>query len=97
MKALFFGLLLASPPVAAWILHAPEPSMQTAQNETITTPQVAAQPEAMQMPVEIVTKGGTPKWVYVEVTHQAIPEPGVVPLAALASLLLLRRRREAGK
>ena len=97
MKALFFGLLLASPPVAAWILRAPEPALQPPQNESVTTQQVAAQVEAMQVPVEIVTKGGAPKWVYVEVTHQAIPEPGVVSLAALASLLLLRRQRDTGK
>lgn len=97
MKALFLGLLLASPPVAAWILRAPEPALQSTQNESVTAPQLAAQPGAMQLPVEIVTKGGTPKWVYVEVTHQAIPEPGVISLAALASLLLLRRQRDAGK
>jgi hypothetical protein len=49
------------------------------------------------VPVEIVTKGGAPKWVYVQVSHQAIPEPGVIALTALASLLLLRRQRSVGK
>jgi hypothetical protein len=97
MKALFFGLLLVSPPVAAWILHAPEPALQTQEIQALPTPRTVPQSGAIQMPVEIVTKGGAPEWVYVEVSQQSIPEPGVVSLAAMASLLLLRRQRSAGK
>jgi hypothetical protein len=97
MKVLFFGLLLASPPVAAWILRAPEPTLQPEEIQAVSALQSAPQSEATQVPVEIVTKGGTSKWVYVEVSHQSIPEPGVVSLAALASLLLLRRQRSVGK
>ena len=47
----------------------------------------------MTVPVEVVAKGSAPKVVYVEVTPQAIPEPGCVSLLALTGLLLLRRQR----
>jgi hypothetical protein len=97
MKALFFGLLLASPPVAAWVLRAPDPTIESQEIQAVSSPLPAPQSEFIQVPVEIVTKGGAPKWVYVQVSHQAIPEPGVISLTALASLLLLRRQRSAGK
>ena len=97
MKALLIGLLLASPPVAAWMLRATGADAAAAGNPVgfHTCNRHPARP--IQIPVEIVTKGSAPRWVYVEVSHQAIPEPGVVSLMALASLLLLRRQRSDGK
>ena len=94
MKTLLFGLLLASPPVAAWMLRGESPTMQTAGIQTISQtipPSPAA--GSIQVPVEVVVKGSAPKWIYVEVSNQAVPEPGVVSLLALTSLLLLRRQR----
>ena len=91
IKLLLFGLLLASPPVAAWILRNDPPKMQTLVNQTVPVSRPAHQ--TMTVPVEVVAKGSAPKVVYVEVTPQAIPEPGSVSLLALTGLLLLRRQR----
>jgi hypothetical protein len=94
MKTLVIGMLLASPPVAAWILHAAEPTVPQTENQSLVIPE---SPPAIQIPVEIVAKGSANQVVYVEVSNQAIPEPGVPALMALASLLLLRRQRPEGK
>lgn len=91
MKAVFLGLLLASPPVAAWMLRSP------AQAEPLPSPPqapVAVVAESqVRIPVEVVTKGAAPQWVYVQVAPQSVPEPGPYALLALSSLLLLHRRR----
>jgi len=92
IKALFLGLLLASPPVAAWILRSDESQMQRSEIQTVTTIK-----EPRKLRVEVVSKGSAPEWVYVEVTPQAVPEPRVFALVAIASLGLLRRRRVSGK
>lgn len=95
MKAMAIGMLLASPPVAAWILRAAEPNTQSAQNQIVAA-QESVTP--VRIPVEIVAKGNNNQVVYVEVPgNQAVPEPGVPALMALASLLLLRRHRPGGK
>lgn len=93
MKALIFGLLLASPPVAAWMLRNPDSLLaSTAPAAAIqaTAPAAAA---SMQVPVEVVAQGSAPQWIYVEMRSEAIPEPGVLPLVLLPGLLLWRRRR----
>jgi hypothetical protein len=91
IKFLWIGLFLAFPPMAAWALRGdddkPAPS-PVAMPEVVETNRI-------QMPVEVVTKGGKAEWVMVEVTAQAIPEPGTSTLLiALSSMLLLRRKRE---
>lgn len=98
MKTLMIGLLLASPPVAAWMLRAAEPAIhEPAIRPTPHAALAASNEAAVQVPIEVVTEGSAPEWVYVEVRSQTIPEPGSAALAALASLLLLRRQRPAGK
>jgi hypothetical protein len=94
MKALIFGLLLASPPVAAWMMRADSPAVETQGIQAVshTVPAVPAS-ESVQIPIEVVTKGSAPKTIYVQVSNQSVPEPGVVSLLALTSLLLLRRQR----
>lgn len=94
MKALLIGMLLASPPVAAWMWSGAEHAPQTTEIQSLAEP-AAATP--VRIPVEVVAKGSASEWVYVEVPNQAVPEPGVPALIALASLLLLRRQRPAGK
>ena len=47
----------------------------------------------LRIPVEVVSKGSAPEWVYVEVENQAVPEPGALPLLLLPALVMLRRRR----
>ena len=92
IKALFLGLLLASPPLAAWMLRSDEKSIQETEIQTLTEKQ-----DAHKVRVEVVSKGSEPQWVYVEVAPQAVPEPGVFALVAVASLGFLRRRRVDGK
>lgn len=53
----------------------------------------AGEEKFVKMPVEVVGVGGKTEWVMVEVSNQAVPEPGAAVLLALSSLLLLRRRR----
>jgi hypothetical protein len=95
IKSLWLGLLLASPPVAAWALRGtaeavnPPPAAHSA-------PVPAAAPveeNLMQLPVEVVANGSKTEWVVVEVTNKAIPEPGAAAMLALSCLLLLRRQR----
>jgi hypothetical protein len=95
IKSMLLGLLLALPPVAAWIMRSPDTAAVHSgppQQETVAP----AEP-AVQVPVEVVSKGSSPEWVYVEVPAQAVPEPGSVLMVTLSSLLLLRRQRPAGK
>jgi hypothetical protein len=92
MKALFLGLLLATPAVAAWIFHGTEPAMEIRPDAPRASHAVPAG-SPVQVPVEVVAKGSQPEWVYVQVPNQAIPEPGVASLLALTSLLLLKRQR----
>jgi len=79
IKLLWVGLLLACPPLSAQSLPAS------------TSP--ADEEKRIQMPVEVVGTGGKREWVMVEVSNEAVPEPGTTALLALSSLLLLRRRR----
>ena len=94
MKALLIGMLLASPPVAAWVLRGQESIIQTPQDQSFTE---IITDQSVQIPIEIVAKGSTSKWIYVEVPTQSVPEPGVTLLIPLASLLLLRRQRNPEK
>jgi len=98
MKVLLLGMLLASPPVAAWILRTEAPASLAAGIQPVSR---ALRPTpadgSVQIPVEVVAEGSAPQWVYVEVQNQSVPEPGTVSLLALASLLLLRRQRPGGK
>jgi hypothetical protein len=98
LKALIIGLTLASPPVAAWMLRGEKsPPVAPEMTEVLNPPQTMAGATMTKIPVEIVSNGRAPKWVYVEAPVQSIPEPGVLPLTALAAALLLRRNRAGAK
>lgn len=91
IKFLWIGFFLVLPPMAAWALRGhdseptPPPVLESSHVET----------NRVQMPVEVVAKGGKTEWVMVEVATDAIPEPGTTTLLiTLSSLLLLRRNRE---
>ena len=99
IKSLIFGLFLASPGLAAWaylgmgsvdsVDASPQVSLGTAGSHG---------GERLRVPVEVIAKGSPPQWVYVEVPPQAIPEPGLMTLLALASgMLVFRRKREASE
>lgn len=77
--------------MAAWALrgHDVEPT------PPLVLASAPVETNRVQMPVEVVTKGGKTEWVMVEVATDAIPEPGTTTLLiTLSSLLLLRRQRE---
>ena len=98
MKVLLIGMLLASPPVAAWMLRTEAPAALSAGIQPVSQPfRPTPAGGPIQVPVEVVAEGSAPQWVYVEVQNQAVPEPGVVSWLVPASLLLLRRQRPAGK
>lgn len=46
-----------------------------------------------RIPVEIISKGSPPQWVYLSVGNQAVPEPGVTLLVGFTALLLVFRRQ----
>jgi hypothetical protein len=94
MKAVFLGMLLASPPVAAWMLRGSHTARENHDIQPITE---ISSPAPVRIPVEVVAKGSASQWVYVDAPSHAVPEPGVASLMAVASLLLLRRQRPGGK
>ena len=79
---LLLALLLFGSPVAALRLFG-DPAIQPG-------PAVVVE----RIPVEVISKGSAPTWIYVEVGNQAVPEPDVLTLLGLTSLLLLLRRRQ---
>ncbi len=84
IKALLIGLLLASPPIAAWIIRQPEPATHQAGHAT----------PHMRIPLEVHAKGEQAKLVFVNVqTSPTVPEPSSLLLVLPAALLTLRRRR----
>lgn len=93
IKILLFGALLASPPVAAWMIRGSDQKSRAAIEQPMEAPSPAP---PVKVAVEVVSKGSAPQWVYVEVPAQAIPEPGSLTLVVAAGLLLLRRRRPNG-
>ena len=86
-------MLLATPAVAAWVFRSPD-AVVTPEVRSISCNSTAPRPQAVvRVPVEVIAKGSTPRWVYVEVGSQAVPEPGLASLLALGSLLLILRRQ----
>ncbi len=93
IKFLGLGLLLASPPMAAWALRGGTPDTDAPLAAHAPPAAVAPEQAPMKVPVEVVTKDGKKEWVMVEFHTTAIPEPGSAALLMLSSLLLLRRQR----
>lgn len=96
MKILLLGAVVASPAVITWVWRGGEPSAVVGVHPVAhVTTTVLAEP-TVKVPVEVVSKGSAPQWVYVEVGGaDSVPEPGVMPLVVLPALaLVLRRRRE---
>jgi hypothetical protein len=94
IKVLFFGILLTSPAVALWGFRSHKPFTVSAENPEVRQVQPAAG-AVTRIPVEVIANGSAPQWVYVQVGNQAVPEPGMVSLLALAALLLAFRRQRA--
>ena len=94
IKGLLFGLLLASPAVGLWVLHrtptpTPRPEIQPVSFGGV----IPLSEKITQVPVEVISKGSPPTWVYVNVGNQAVPEPGIVSMVGFTALLLVFRRQ----
>lgn len=94
IKGLLFGVLLASPAVGLWVLQKtphtePRPEIQPASFGGMGQ----SSGKIVRIPVEVISKGSAPQWVYVSVGTQAVPEPGVTLLVGFAALLLVFRRQ----
>ncbi len=94
IKVLLFGMLLASPAVALWAFRSHKPLTINQEIPALSDAQPAAG-SVSRIPVEVIANGSAPQWVYVQVGNQAVPEPGMVSLLALATLLLAFRRQRA--
>lgn len=94
IKVLVFGLLLATPAVALWGLRSHKSLTMNQKNPTVPAVQSVAD-SVTRIPVEVITNGSAPQWVYVQVGNQAVPEPGMVSLLAVATLFLTFRRQRA--
>jgi hypothetical protein len=95
ITALLFGMFLASPAYGVWTIRGAETPDSKPEDRTVLFTPAAPRPEAVvRVPVEVITKGSAPQWVYVEAGRQAVPEPGMFSLLALTTLLivLLRQR-----
>lgn len=96
IKGLLIGMLLASPAVGLWMLHRTPPSAVAAEVQPISFGAVVPLPaDVTRIPVEVISKGRAPEWVYVEVGNQTVPEPGAVSLLILAGAVLAFRRQRA--
>lgn len=96
IKALLIGLLLASPPVAAWMISRPQPAPAVVQAAPATPPASLETQgsEALRIPVEVHAKGSSPEMIYVEMRPEPIPEPATLPLVLVpVAFFLMRRRR----
>lgn len=98
IKSLLFGLLLVTPPLAAWMVHSRETSVLEPLSASATPVSFEGQSGRIaKIPVEVVTQGRVTETVYISMPVQAVPEPGLLPLGMVSALLLFRRKRQAGK
>ncbi len=93
-KALLWVVLAVFPAVAVWKYNgtqaAPAKPQARSSGDSV---QAAVKEPVVRVPVEVIATGTAPQWVYVEVGNQAVPEPGMISLFALTSLLLAFRRQ----
>jgi hypothetical protein len=94
IKGLFFGALIASPAVGLWVLHMEPKTAARPEIQPASFGVVVQSPEKItRIPVEIISNGSPPQWVYLSVGNQAVPEPGVTLLVGFTALLLVFRRQ----
>ena len=73
-KTLLFGILVVSPAVAVWVLRGSDSAASRPEIRQVSNNSRAE--SVVRVPVEVIAKGSAPEWVYIEVTGQALPEPG---------------------
>jgi hypothetical protein len=93
---LLIGLLVATPAIALWSHRNHHTLISKPERQSVAFAQPIATAEPIvRVPVEVIANGSAPKWVYVQVGAQAVPEPGMMSLLALtAALLAFRRQRD---
>ena len=95
MKILAIGVVFATPLAVSWVWRGGEaPAAPFAGVHRIATKSAVIPEPTVKVPVEVVSKGSAPQWVYVEVgPADSVPEPGLLPLVVLPILALLALRR----
>ena len=85
-------MLLASPAVALWGFRSHKPLTIKPEIQAVADGR-SSSGSVSRIPVEVIANGSAPQWVYVQVGNQAVPEPGMVSLLALTTLLVAFRRQ----
>jgi hypothetical protein len=94
LKALIIGMFFASPALAMWVYRSqPAEVSHSANLAGLSAFAPMVQEPTIRIPVEVIVSGNAPELVYVQVANQAVPEPGMVSLFALSTLLLVFRRQ----
>ena len=95
MKSLLFGVMLVSPAVVVWAYRDTAKAAIAAEIRPISYSPAGTRPpgDVVRIPVEVIEKGSAAKVIYIEATHQAVPEPGIFTLFTFTSLILIFRRK----
>lgn len=97
IKVLVFGSLMAIPPLAVWLRSHEKASRVPLEASVTAVSYAEPSGRIAKIPVEVVVQGKGTETVYVSMPVQAVPEPGLLPLGMVSVLLLMRRKRAAGK
>lgn len=95
MKIVVIGVVFATPLAVTWVWRGGEATAAPVHGvrQISAKTAVIAEP-TVKVPVEVISKGSAPQWVYVEVgPANSVPEPGVFPLVVLPALALVALRR----
>lgn len=86
------GLLLVSP-VGFWSYQSGRSMDLVRKPDAVVTFKSSVDSELpLEIPVQVISRGKTPQWIYVQVEPQAVPEPGTLSLIGIAAILLIVQR-----
>ena len=94
LKVLTVGFLLVSPAVGFWSYQSGRSSDLIGSTGAVVVPETVLDSEpSLEIPVQVIRSGKTPEWVYVQISPQAVPEPGTLSLLGIGAILLMIRRQ----
>jgi len=94
LKVLLIGLLLISPAVGFWSYqHGRSSDLIGSSDAVVVSKPVVDSEPTLEIPVQVIRCGKTPEWVYVQISPQAVPEPGTLSLMGIGAILLMIRRQ----
>jgi len=94
LKVLIVGLLLVSPAVGFWSYQSGRSSDLIGSTDAVVASETVLDSEpSLKIPVQVIRCGKTPEWVYVQISPQAVPEPGTLSLLGIGAILLMTRRQ----